>query len=190
MLWGVPFSSGIGYRKGQGRRQVKQSGVDSMGGVWGGVSPPKLEDSVWGYNLKLISTLHNDSIPQTPSGKSGVTCPRQPTPWQRPWEGAACAPPDKILGVLPLEIVHSGAVFILFRLTRGAAGWGGLKPKDRGLSPLRFCPFTLTTAVVAAETARPVEVFRSRRGRWSVGSSGVGGAVAGTSAGAAGSIGR
>jgi len=72
MLWGVPFSSGIGYRKGQGRRQVKQSGVDSMGGVWGGVSPPKLEDSVWGYNLKLISTLHNDSIPQTPSRKSGV----------------------------------------------------------------------------------------------------------------------
>jgi len=27
---------------------------------------------VWGYNLKLISTLHNDSIPETPSGKSGV----------------------------------------------------------------------------------------------------------------------
>ena len=27
----------------QGRRQVKQSGVDSMGKVWGGVSPPKSE---------------------------------------------------------------------------------------------------------------------------------------------------
>ena len=49
----------------QGRRQVKQSGVDSMGRV----SPPMSGDRVWGYNLKLISTLHNDSIPETPSGK-------------------------------------------------------------------------------------------------------------------------
>jgi len=53
----------------QGRRQVKQSGVDSMGRVWGGVSPPKSGARVWGYNLKLISTLHNDSIPETPSRK-------------------------------------------------------------------------------------------------------------------------
>jgi len=27
------------------------------------------EGRVWGYNLKLTSTLHNDSIPETPSGK-------------------------------------------------------------------------------------------------------------------------
>jgi len=46
---------------GQGRRQIKQSGVDSMGGVWGGVSPLNLGGRVSGYNLKLISTLHNDS---------------------------------------------------------------------------------------------------------------------------------
>jgi len=38
--------------------------MDSMGGVWGGVSPPKSGE----YNLKLISTLYNDSIPE----KSGV----------------------------------------------------------------------------------------------------------------------
>jgi len=43
-----------------------------MGRVWGGMSPPKSGGRVWGYNLKLISTLHNDSIPETPSGKSGV----------------------------------------------------------------------------------------------------------------------
>ena len=40
-----------------------------MGEVWGGVSPLKSGVAVWGYNLKLISTLHNDSIPETPSGK-------------------------------------------------------------------------------------------------------------------------
>jgi len=45
----------------------KTSGVDSMDGLWGGVSPPKLAGRVWGYNLKLISTLHNDSIPETSS---------------------------------------------------------------------------------------------------------------------------
>jgi len=42
---------------------------DSMGGVWGGVSPRKSGDRVWGYNLKLLSTLHNDSIAETRSGK-------------------------------------------------------------------------------------------------------------------------
>jgi len=58
------------YRVGaQGRGQVKQSGVDSMGEVWGGVSPPKSGSRVWGYNPKLISALHNDSISETPSGK-------------------------------------------------------------------------------------------------------------------------
>ena len=36
------------------------------------MSPPKSGSRVLGYNLKLISTLHNDSIPETPSGKSGV----------------------------------------------------------------------------------------------------------------------
>jgi len=40
--------------------------------VWGGVSPPKSGGRVWRYNLKLISTLYNDSIPETPSEKSGV----------------------------------------------------------------------------------------------------------------------
>jgi len=47
---------------------VKQSRVDSMGWMWGRVPPPKSGGRVWGYNLKL-STLHNDSIPETPSGK-------------------------------------------------------------------------------------------------------------------------
>jgi len=47
--------------------QVKQSGVDSMGRVWGGMSPPKSGVRGWGYNLKLISTLYSDSIPETPS---------------------------------------------------------------------------------------------------------------------------
>ena len=39
-----------------------------MGVVWEGYSLPS-RGRVWGYNLKLISTLHNDSIPETPSGK-------------------------------------------------------------------------------------------------------------------------
>jgi len=46
--------------------------VNSINGVWGRVSPPTSGVRVWVYNLKLISTLHNDSIPETPSGKSGV----------------------------------------------------------------------------------------------------------------------
>jgi len=56
----------------QGRRQVKQIGVDCPPPLcltWRGVSPPKPGGRVCGYNLKLISTLHNDSIPETPSGK-------------------------------------------------------------------------------------------------------------------------
>ena len=32
---------------------------------WRGVSCPKSAGRIWGYNLKLISTLHNDSIPET-----------------------------------------------------------------------------------------------------------------------------
>jgi len=52
---------------------LKQSGVDtgqhgwSVGRARRGV--PYSWSRVWGYNLKLISTLHNDSIPETPSGK-------------------------------------------------------------------------------------------------------------------------
>ena len=34
--------------------------------------PSEVGGRVWGYNLKLVSTLCNDSIPETPSGKSGV----------------------------------------------------------------------------------------------------------------------
>jgi len=35
---------------------------------------------------KAISTLHNDSIPETPSGKSGVdVSTHQSIPWQRQW---------------------------------------------------------------------------------------------------------
>jgi len=40
-----------------------------MDWVWGVVSPPKSGGRIWGYNLKLISTLHNDSIPEKSSGK-------------------------------------------------------------------------------------------------------------------------
>jgi len=40
-------------------------------GVGRGV-PSQVGDRVRRYNLKLISTLHNDSIPETPWGKSGV----------------------------------------------------------------------------------------------------------------------
>jgi len=40
-------------------------------GVRRGV-PSQVGSRVRGYNLKLISTLHSDSIPETPSGKSGV----------------------------------------------------------------------------------------------------------------------
>jgi len=70
---------------GQGRRQVKQSRVDSMDGVRGRVHVPSRVGVGLGYNLKLISTLHHDSIPETPSGKKvGWTCPPQSTPWQRP----------------------------------------------------------------------------------------------------------
>jgi len=38
-----------------------------MGGVWGEVTPPKSWDTI----ESLSSTIHNDSIPETPSGKSG-----------------------------------------------------------------------------------------------------------------------
>jgi len=34
--------------------------------------PSQVGGRVWGYNLKLTSTLHNDSIPETRWGKSGV----------------------------------------------------------------------------------------------------------------------
>ena len=62
--------------------------------VWvecGEVSPPKSGGSVWGYNLKLISMLHNDSIPETPPGKKvGWMCHPTPpcgnTPGQRTQE--------------------------------------------------------------------------------------------------------
>jgi len=54
----------------QGRRQVKQSGMDSRSGVWGGMSPSRSWGRVCGHNLKLISTLHNDSIQETPPGKT------------------------------------------------------------------------------------------------------------------------
>jgi len=37
----------VDMRSDQGRRKVKQSGVDSMDGVWGRVSPPKSEGRVW-----------------------------------------------------------------------------------------------------------------------------------------------
>jgi len=56
----------------QGRRQVKQK----WGGQYKWVSegcPLPSRGRVCGYNLKLISTLHNDSIPETPSGKMGWT---------------------------------------------------------------------------------------------------------------------
>jgi len=53
---------------GQGRRQVKQSGVDSMVECGRG-APSQVGGRVWGYNLKQISTPHNDSVPETPSGK-------------------------------------------------------------------------------------------------------------------------
>jgi len=53
-----------------------------IGEVWGGCPLPS-RGRVWEYNLKLISTLHNDSIPETPWGKRkvGWTCPPQSTPW-------------------------------------------------------------------------------------------------------------
>ena len=41
--------------------------------TWGGQCGGCGEgDRVWGYNLKLINTPHNDSIPETPWEKSGV----------------------------------------------------------------------------------------------------------------------
>jgi len=42
-----------------------------MWGVERGV-PYQVGGRVWGYSLKVISTLHNDSIPETPWGKSGL----------------------------------------------------------------------------------------------------------------------
>ena len=46
------------------------------GGQYGLGVGRDIPSQVWGYGLgyklKLISTLHNDSIPETPSGKKGV----------------------------------------------------------------------------------------------------------------------
>jgi len=43
---------------------------------------------IWGYNQKLINTLHNDSIPETPAGKSGVDVSNSVHPVATPlWEG-------------------------------------------------------------------------------------------------------
>ena len=71
--------------------------------------PSQVGGRVWGYNLKLISTFHNDSTPETPSGKSGVDVSTQSTPWQRPWPGSVPEPAknehplgaDSLLGWYP-----------------------------------------------------------------------------------------
>jgi len=41
----------------------------------------------WGYSLKLTRTLHNDSIPETPSGKSGVDVSTAVHPVAMPLDG-------------------------------------------------------------------------------------------------------
>ena len=59
--------------------QTKWGGQYHRCGVGRGV-PFQIGGRVWGYNLKLICTLHNDSIPETPSGKkwSGRVHPSPP----------------------------------------------------------------------------------------------------------------
>ena len=65
-----------------GRRQIKQSGVDSMG-VWVGVSPPKSGVKVWGHNLKLIVR--------------STTTQSQKYPREKKWDGNALGPDIKLV---------------------------------------------------------------------------------------------
>jgi len=76
---------------GAGRRQVKQSGVDSMGRVWEGC-PSKVEVGwVWGYNIRLISirstTTQSQKRPRKKwSGRVHPSPPRGNAPeWEREW---------------------------------------------------------------------------------------------------------
>jgi len=108
------------YKTTQGRHQVKQSRVDSTGGCGKGV-PPKSGGRVCGYNLKLISTLHNDSIPETPSGKRGVdvSTPVQSTPRQRPETASLCF--TDLYGTVSLQeenISHRNIGYVQHRIVQ------------------------------------------------------------------------
>ena len=72
-----PSLSNVSAVRGQqGRRQVKQSGVDSMGGVWSKVSPRKSGGRVdWGYNLKLSVRSTTTQSQKHPREKVGWACP-------------------------------------------------------------------------------------------------------------------
>jgi len=75
-------------------------GQTNWGGQYGWsvgrVSLPKSGGRVWGYNLKLFSTLHNDSIPETPLGKK--------------WRGRVHPSPPR--GNAPLDLhTHAGSAF-------------------------------------------------------------------------------
>ena len=66
----------------QGRRQVKQSGVDSMG--WCGEGCP-LPSQGYGLGIYNLSLSVCSTTTQSLGKKVGWTYPPQSTPWQRPW---------------------------------------------------------------------------------------------------------